>query len=78
MPRIPDTKGVGDSPPDVDGSEITDPFQESKEGPFLNGVNSRSRCTLERCSTGGIFLSEMGSAQFRNTENDEDESEDVF
>jgi hypothetical protein len=64
--------------PDVDGSNITDPFQEAKEGPFLNGINSHSRCTLEGCPTGSIFLSEMGSPQFRNTESDEGESEDVF
>jgi hypothetical protein len=70
----------GDYPeyPDVDGSDITDPFQEAEEGPFLNGVNSHSRCIAEGCPQGSVFLSETGSPQFRNTEGDDEESEDVF
>jgi hypothetical protein len=64
--------------PDVDGSDMTDPFQGGRDGPFLNGINSHSRCALSGCPPGSIFLSETGSPQFRNTASDDDESEDVF
>lgn len=49
-----------------------------RDGPFLNGINSHSRCALSGCPPGSIFLSETGSPQFRNTASDDDESEDVF
>jgi V8-like Glu-specific endopeptidase len=65
---------------DTDGSSVTDPAQGiGNLAPYLNGVNSHSRCVPgSGCSAGSVFTQEMGSAQFRNTVGDTDESEDVF
>lgn len=70
---------------DTDELASTDPPAGSGPsvpgGPFINGVNSHKRC-LNDCwkpvSTAGIFWQEMGSAQFRNTTGDSNESEDIF
>jgi hypothetical protein len=67
--------------PDVDGSNLTDYGQDGVNGaggPYLNGINSHRRCTQAGCPAGTIFLSEMGSPQFRSTNDDGGESEDVF
>lgn len=63
--------------PDTDGSIATDPG-----GNWVNGVNSHKRCS-GNCSsppttTTGVFWQEMSSPPFRNTANDNDESEDNF
>ncbi len=58
--------------PDVDGSDITNPFQGSGSGrvPYINGVNSHRR-------TG--YLSEIGSPEFHSgASGDNTESEDIF
>jgi hypothetical protein len=62
---------------DTDGSEITDPGQ-GMSGPLLNGVNSHKRCNTAGCPAGSLFTQEMGSPPFRATNNDSNESEDVF
>lgn len=54
--------------PDIDGSNITDPDQ-GEDSPILNGVNSHRLNGLTQ---------EMGSPQFLNTADDDEESEDVF
>lgn len=51
-------------------------------GPYINGVNSHRRCRgscfTPPTSSAGTFWQEMGSAQFRGTGGDTDESEDIF
>ena len=62
---------------DTDGSAATDPGSN-----WANGVNSHKRC-LVNCNTpptdtNGVFWQEMTSPPFRNTTDDNDESEDVI
>ena len=70
---------------DTDGFSSTDPPGCPNcvpGGPYINGVNSHRRCRgscfTPPTSTAGTFWQEMGSAQFRNTGGDTQESEDVF
>jgi hypothetical protein len=62
---------------DTDGSNLTDPFQ-GHPPPLLNGINSHKRCIQAGCPVGSIVTQEMGSPQFRNSDSDHHESEDVF
>lgn len=62
---------------DTDAAVATDPGSN-----WVNGVNSHKRC-LGTCSTpptttSGVFWQEMSSPPFRNTVNDNGESEDVI
>lgn len=67
--------------PDTDGSAVTDPAG-ARNGPYLNGVNSHSRCR-SNCgdpptATSGVFWQEMGSPQFLSSASDAQDASDVF
>jgi V8-like Glu-specific endopeptidase len=69
---------------DIDGFASTDPPGCPNcvpGGPYINGVNSHRRCRgscfTPPTATAGTFWQEMGSAQFRGTSGDTDESEDI-
>ena len=67
---------------DVDGSNVTDPFQNSGT-PALNGVNSHKRCAGTHCNTppsasNGLFWSEMGSPVFASSGSDNNDARDIF
>jgi hypothetical protein len=64
---------------DTDGSNITDP---AFGGPFINGVNSHKRCTVN-CNNpptagAGVFWQEMTSPPFLSTVAADGDSEEVF
>lgn len=67
--------------PDTDGSTVTDPAG-AQNGPYLNGVNSHTRCA-SNCgnpptTTSGEFWQEMGSPQFLNSTTDNQDASDIF
>ncbi|MGF1615707.1 MAG: trypsin-like serine peptidase [Gammaproteobacteria bacterium] len=62
---------------DTDDSPLTDPPGLVTSTPLINGVVSHSRCQ-GLCTAETEFSQELGSPPFRSTEDDPDESEDVF
>jgi len=72
-------KAPGAEVADTDNSWSTDP---TTAGPYINGVNSHKRCKVN-CSSpptaaAGVYWQEMTSPPFRNTVDDNAETEDIF